>query len=89
MPNVLIRDVPAGDLAQIRSAATARGLSLQAYLLEAMAAQATHLRRRAALNRTAARLAGQPAVDERDRAAVLDAIDDAHADRGTQLSRPK
>ncbi|BBX11214.1 antitoxin [Mycobacterium novum] len=88
MPNVLIRDVPVADLDQIRSAATERGVSLQAYLLETMHAQAAHLRRRAALNRTAARLAQQPAVAEQDRAAVLDAIDEAHADRGAQLSRP-
>ncbi|MCV7382569.1 hypothetical protein [Mycolicibacter longobardus] len=88
MPNVLIRDVPVDDLDQIRSAAAARGVSLQAYLLEAMHAQAAHLRRRAALDRTAARLAQQPAVDEQDRTAVLDAIDEAHADRGEQLSGP-
>lgn len=86
MPNVLIRDVPADDLDQIRSAAVTRGVSLQAYLLEAMHAQAVHLRRRAALDRIAARLAHQPAVGEEDRAAVLKAIDDAHADRGTHLS---
>jgi len=88
MPNVLIRDVPVADLDQIRSAATERGVSLQAYLLEAMHSQAAHLRRRAALNRTAARLAQQPAVNEQDRTAVLDAIDEAHADRGAQLSGP-
>ena len=87
MPNVLIRDVPADDLNQIRSAAAARGMSLQAYLLEAVHAQAAHLRRREALNRTAARLARERAVDERDRHAVLEAIDDAHAKRGAQLGR--
>ncbi|HEU0189663.1 MAG TPA: hypothetical protein VFR17_00065 [Mycobacterium sp.] len=88
MPNVLIRDVPADDLDQIRSAAAARGVSLQVYLLEAVHAQAAHLRRRVALRQTAARLESQPAVDEQDRAAVLDAIDDAHGDRGNHLSRP-
>lgn len=88
MPNVLIRDVPVDDLDQIRSAAAARGISLQAYLLETMHAQAAHLRRRAALSRTAERLAQQPAVSEQDRMAVLDAIDDAHGDRGAQLSHP-
>jgi hypothetical protein len=87
MPNVLIRDVPADDLDQIRSAAAARGMSLQAYLLEAVHAQAAHLRRREALNRTAARLAEQQPVDEQDRQAVLEAIDDAHAERGTELGR--
>jgi hypothetical protein len=62
MPNVLIRDVPADDLDQIRSAAAARGMSLQAYLFEAVHAQAAHLR-------------------------VLEAIDEAHAERGAQLGR--
>lgn len=87
MPNVLIRDVPAGDLDQIRSAAAARGMSLQAYLLEAVQAQAAHLRRREALNRTAKRLSRRRAVDELDRQAVLEAIDDAHAERAAQLGR--
>ncbi|HYB35126.1 MAG TPA: hypothetical protein VEF72_04575 [Mycobacterium sp.] len=89
MPNVLIRDVSADDLDQIRSAAAARGISLQAYLLEAVHAQAAHLRRREALNRTAVRLGHRRAVDEQDRNAVLEAIDDAHADRGAQLGRAK
>jgi hypothetical protein len=87
MPNVLIRDVPTEDLDQIRSAAAARGMSLQAYLLEAVHAQAAHLRRRQALDRTAAHLAGRPAVDEQDRKAVLEAIDDADAERGAELGR--
>lgn len=87
MPNVLIRDVPAHDLDQIRSAAAARGVSLQAYLLEAMHAQATHLRRREALNRTATRLRDQRAVKDQDRQAVLQAMDDAHAERGARLGR--
>jgi hypothetical protein len=87
MASVLIRDVPAEDLDQIRSAAAAQGMSLQAYLLAAVHAQASHLRRREALNQTAARLQHQRAVDEQDRQAVLEAIDDAHADRGAQLGR--
>ena len=87
MPNVLIRDVPDDDLEKIRAAAAARGISLQAYLLEALHSQAAHLRRREALNRTAARLGDQRAVDEQDRQAVLEAIDDAYAERGSQLGR--
>jgi hypothetical protein len=62
-------------------------MSLQAYLLEAVHAQATHLRRREALDRTAARLQHQRAVDEQDRRAVLEVIDGAHAYRGARLSR--
>jgi hypothetical protein len=86
MPNVLIRDVPQDDLEQIRSAAAERGTSLQSYLREAVHAQASYLRRRAALARTAERLAGQPAVPEAERRAVLDTIDDAHTERAGQLS---
>jgi hypothetical protein len=56
MPNVLIRDVPADDLDQLRSAAAARDTSLQNYLRDAVHAQAVYLRRRAALTRAAERL---------------------------------
>lgn len=90
MPNLLIRDVPPDDLEQIRSAAAERGTSLQNYLREAVHAQATYLRRRAALARTAERLDGEPPVPEEERRAALDAIDDAHAERAGQLSeRPE
>jgi hypothetical protein len=86
VPNVLIRDVPAADLEQIRSAAADRGMSLQAYLRDAVHAQATHLRRRAALARTTERLRGRPGVSEGERGAVLDAIDDAHTERADELA---
>jgi hypothetical protein len=86
VPNVLIRDVQAADLEQIRSAAADQGMSLQAYLRDAVHAQATHLRRRAALARTAERLRGQPGVPEAERRAVLDAIDDAHTERADELA---
>ncbi|MGH9091231.1 MAG: hypothetical protein ACRDZR_07635 [Acidimicrobiales bacterium] len=86
MPNVLIRDVPPDDLKEIRSAATERGTSLQTYLLDAVHAQAAYLRRRAALRRTAERLAGQPAVPDKARRAVFDAVDDAHAERADRLA---
>lgn len=86
MPNVLIRDVPGDDLEQLRSAAADRGLSLQAYLREAVHTQAAHLRRRQALDRTTRRLHGQTTVPDDERLAVLDAIDDAHAERAEELS---
>ncbi|MGH4019525.1 MAG: hypothetical protein ACRDT0_09870 [Pseudonocardiaceae bacterium] len=86
MPNVLIRDVPADDLDQIRSAAAERGTSLQNYLREAVHAQAAYLRRQAALARTAERLRGRSEVSAEERNAVLDAIEDAHAERADQLS---
>ncbi|MGH3674128.1 MAG: hypothetical protein ACRDU5_00010 [Mycobacterium sp.] len=63
-------------------------MSLQAYLFEAVHAQAAHLRRREALNHAAARLAQErAAVNEQDRQAVLEAIDEAHAERGAELGR--
>lgn len=88
MPNVLIRDVPPEDLEELRSAASAHGMSLQGYLLRAMHAQAAHLRRQAALRRTAERLAGRPAVPDQARQAVLDAVYEARAERADQLSDP-
>lgn len=88
MPNVLIRDVPPDDLEELRSAAAQHGVSLQSYLLDAMHTQAAYLRRQAALRRTAERLAGRPAVSDEEREAVLGAVDEAHAERASQLSDP-
>ena len=85
MPDVLIRDVPADDLAEVRAAATAQGRSLQSYLRETVQAQADHLRRQAALARAADRLAGREGVPDDERAAVLDAIEAEHADRAARL----
>jgi hypothetical protein len=90
MSNVLIRDVPAADLDQIRSAAAESGMSLQGYLRDAVHAQAAYLRRQVALTRTAERLDGRPAVADEERDAVLAAIADGHANRADQLSdRPE
>lgn len=86
MPNVLIRDVPDADLAEIRSAAAEQGTSVQRYLLDAVHAQAVYLRRQAALVAVAARLAGGADMSDDDRRAVFDAIDDAHAERADQLA---
>ena len=86
MPNVLIRDVPADDLEEIRLAAAEQGTSLQGYLRDAVHAQAAHLRRQAALIRTAERVGELPQVPEEERHAVLGAIDDAHAERAARLS---
>jgi hypothetical protein len=86
MPNVLIRDVPSSDLEQIRAAAAESGQSLQAYLRDAVHAQAAYLRRRRVLARTAERLQDQPAVPPAERQAVLDAIERAHAERASQLA---
>ncbi len=86
MPNVLIRDVPADDLDQIRLAAAMRGTSLQNYLRDALLAQAAYLRRKAALTSAAERLRDQAEVPADERRAVLDAIADAHTERADQLS---
>jgi hypothetical protein len=86
MSDVLIRDVPAEDLDQIRSAAAEKGISVQKYLRDAVHAQAAYLRRQAALNRTAERLGGRSAVPPEERNVVLDAIEVAHAQRADQLS---
>ncbi len=83
---MLIRDVPAEDLDEIRSAAAQRGTSLQSYLRDAVHAQAVHERRRSALARTAEHLRGLPQVPAAERRAVLDAIEAAHAQRGDELS---
>lgn len=85
MPNVLIRDVPASDLDQVRSAAAAQGMSLQNYLRSTVQAQAAYLRRQTALAQTAKRLHGRPDVPNDARRAVLDAIETAHAERTDQL----
>lgn len=81
----MIRDVPPEDLDEIRAAAAARGVSVQSYLREAVHGQATYLRRRGALDRMAARLAGQPSVPDEERRSVLDAVDVAHGERADQL----
>lgn len=86
MSNVLIRDVPADDLDEIRAAAAQRGTSLQSYLRDAVHAQAVYLRRQAALARVSERLRGQAAVPEEERRAVLEAVDSANDERADQLS---
>lgn len=86
MPNVLIREVPADDLEQIRSAAAEQGTSVQKYLRDAVHAQAVYLRRQAVLMAIAEGLAGKPDKSDDDRRAVFDAIDEAHAERAHQLA---
>lgn len=63
------------DLRELRAAATAHGMSLRHYLLDAVHTQAAYLRLQAALRRTAARLAGRPPVSDEARDAVLDAFE--------------
>lgn len=86
MTDVLIRDVLPEDLDLLRSAAAGQGTSLQGYLRDAVHAQASYLRRQAALSRTAERLRGQRHVPAKERRAVLDAVSDAHTERAKELS---
>lgn len=85
----MIRDVPPEDLDEIKAEAAARGVSLQSYLRQAMQSQAAYLRRRNSLSRVAARLAGQAAVPDEERDAVLEAVDTAHDERAAQLGHPE
>lgn len=90
MSNVLIRDVPADDLEQIRAAAAKKGTSLQGFLRAAVHAQAVYLRRQEALAQISERLSGRPDVPEEERRAVLEAVEDASDERADQLSgRPE
>lgn len=82
---MLIRDVPPDDLEQIRSAAYARGTSLQNYLRETVHAQAAYVRRQETLSRTAERLQGRPAVPDSEHDAVQDAVDLAQDERAERL----
>jgi uncharacterized damage-inducible protein DinB len=86
MPNVLIRDMPADDLEEAKSAAAERGMSLQAYLRDIVHAQMVWRRRQATLAEIAESLRGQPSVSDEEQLAVLDAIDAAHAERAEQLA---
>jgi hypothetical protein len=91
MSNVLIRDVPEGDLDLIRLAAADQGLSLQRYLREAMRSHATYLRRQQALGQTRERLSGARIVPDEERRAVLDDIEVELHDRadGPDGRRPQ
>lgn len=85
MADVLLRAIDEDDLSAIRAAASTAGVSLQRYLRDALHAQADYLRRQAALARAEQRLQGQGAVPADERAAVLDAVDEAHAERSASL----
>jgi len=87
MVNVLIRDVPDDDLDEIRAAAAERAISLQSYLREAVHAQASYLRRQAAIAKIEKRLRGRAPVPAQERRAALDAIEDAHSERADRLGR--
>lgn len=86
MPDVLIRDVPDAELAELKAAAAAGNVSLQTYLREVVHAQASYLRRQAALAAASERLSSRAPVAQTERQAVLDAIETAHAERAEQVA---
>ena len=88
MPDVLIRDVPESELAELKAAAAERHVSLQTYLRDSVHAQADYIRRQAALAAAGDRLVGRSSVTHGERQAVLDAIDAAHDDRAAELGDP-
>jgi len=85
MPNVLIRDVPDAELAELKAAAAARKVSLQSYLLDALHAQVAYVRRQATLTEIARQVAPMPAVPEAEREAVLEHMKAAVEGRGADL----
>lgn len=80
MPDLVIRDVAAEDVDQLRSGAADQGTSLQRYLRDAVHGQAAYLRRQSVLAAAAERLRGRPHVPADERRAVLDALGDPHAE---------
>lgn len=81
MGNVLIRDVPEPDMSQLRRAAEAAGISMQAYLLATLHERAVWEQRRLTLAEVADDLSETPELSAEDRAAARRAIDHA-LDRG-------
>jgi hypothetical protein len=74
--DVLIRDVPADDLADLRAAAAAADQSLQGYLRVVMQAQADYVRRQRSLAAVEQRLAGRQPLHEGELHAAIDDLDD-------------
>lgn len=86
MSNVLIRNVPTGDLDEIRRAAAAEGTSMQEYLLQTLLARTAYLRRHEALARVKRRLDGGAPISEEDRRAAFDAFDDEIDEKARDLA---
>jgi hypothetical protein len=88
MPDLLIRNVDDADLAELRRAARAEGMSMQSYMLRTVQRQAVYERRQATLAAIRNELRGYGGMTDEDRAAVRQAMDEAidelgerHADR--------
>lgn len=77
MTDVLLRDVPDDELADLKAAADAAGMSLQGYLRsDVVGAHVTYLRRISAIAATERRLANRRPLSD----AALDAALEAAAD---------
>lgn len=61
---------------------------MQRYLIDALHAQAVHLRRQAELSRLSEHLHGRTVVPDDERQAVLDQIAGVSNERADQLSQP-
>jgi hypothetical protein len=75
--DVLIRDLPEDELAEMKAAAAAAGRSLQSYLRsEVVHAHVVYLRRLRAIESAAERLAGRRPLPDESREAAFDAAAD-------------
>jgi hypothetical protein len=83
--NVLIRDVPEDDIAQLRADARAQGKSLQAYMLDLVHERAAAARNRRVVGQVAERLAATgPQVDD---TTAVDVIAEARSRRSARPDR--
>lgn len=77
MTDVLLRDVPEDELAELKTAAEAAGQSLQGYLrADVVHAHVVYLRRVNAVAASARRLAGRRPLPDASRQAAWDAAAD-------------
>lgn len=75
MTDLLIRNLSDTEHSLLSAAAKDTGVGVAAFAREAALAHARAVRRRERLTQIEARLQGTPPVSEKDRKAVLDAID--------------
>ncbi len=71
MTSVLLRNLPDDEIATIKAAAAAAGVSMQSYLREAVHAQAEYFLRQEALRKISDSVRGST-IPEADREAIFD-----------------
>ncbi|HEX3731611.1 MAG TPA: hypothetical protein VHU91_01605 [Mycobacteriales bacterium] len=74
MPNVIVRDVAVDDVATLKRAAAAGGISLQKYLAQELHDEASRLRRQEAIDRMRARMKGRSSASFTEIAESMSAI---------------